>query len=64
MSNKIEFPDYDLDVIMLALKGCISANERAVAQFITDDGSTEHSSPQNEVMQELLDRIEKVELFK
>ena len=64
MSNKIELSDYDLDVIMLALKGCISANKRSFSEFITDDRSAEHNSPQNEVMQELLDRIEKVELFK
>ena len=67
MTTKIELSDNDLDVIKLALRKCIKTNIEKFDSFnegLDDSQKTTLDSPQNEVMQELHDRIDKVELFK
>lgn len=69
MKQQIELSDNDLDTIKVALRKCIKINEMAMSELSKsqtkeDKVNHEYSSPQNEVMQELHDRIEKMELSK
>lgn len=67
MTNKIELSDNDLDVIKLALRKCIKTridNYNSFNEGLSDSEKMTLDSPQNEIMQELHDRIDKVELFK